>query len=319
MPTKRSPRYGSLQFWPRKRANKFLPSVNWDAISSGKNFKGFICYKAGMKSALVKDSTPNSMSKGKEISIPVTILECPPIKIMSIRFYKDGIVKEEILSENLDKELKRKIKFQKAKHGKKPEDVKDYDDIKVIAYSLVKRTNLKKTPDLCEIGLANNLSLEDKLKLVKENLNKEIFVADVFEKNQLVDIRGLTKGKGLQGPVKRFGISLKSHKSEKGRRRPGSLGPWHPAYVTFRTPQAGQLGMFTRVIYNNKIISLGKIEAGKFENEFKGIKNFGDIKTDHMIVAGSVQGTAKRQLLATTPLRKTKKQEKKSFELLEIR
>ena len=67
-------------------------------------------------------------------------------------------------------------------------------------------------------------------------------------------MRGLTTGRGYQGPVKRFGIKLKPSKSEKGRRRPGSLGPWHPARVIFRVPMAGQLGMFTRVVYNNKIL-----------------------------------------------------------------
>ena len=89
-------------------------------------------------------------------------------------------------------------------------------------------------------------------------MNKEIFISDIFEKGLLADARGLTKGKGLVGPVKRFGITLKQHKSEKGRRRPGSLGPWHPARVIFRVPMAGQLGMFKRVIYNNKIIKIGK-------------------------------------------------------------
>lgn len=310
MPTRKSPRKGSLQFWPRKRVNKFLPSVNWDAINSGKNLKGFICYKAGMKSAFVKDDTPNSMTKGKKIIIPITLLECPPMKIFSIRFYKDGKVCKEILAENLEKELKRKVKLPKKKTEIKFEG--DYDDVRVIGYSIVKKTGLKKSPDLIELGLAGDV--ETKVNFIKEKLGKEIFVSDIFEKGQLVDLRGLTKGKGLVGPVKRFGITLKSHKSEKGVRRPGSLGPWHPARVIFRVPMAGQLGMFTRVVYNNKIIDLGKSE-GKFKN----IKNYGDIKTDYIIVYGSIQGPAKRQLLITSPLRETKKQKKKNYELEELR
>jgi large subunit ribosomal protein L3 len=311
MPTRKSPRKGSLQFWPRKRAAKFLPRVNWDSINSGKNLKGFICYKAGMASAYVKDETLDSMTKGKKIIIPVTIFECPSLKIFSVRFYKNGKVSKEILAEKLDKELKRKVKLPKA-NKKNIDDVKDFDDVRVICYSQVKKTNTKKTPDLSEIGLAG--SIEEKIKFIKENLEKEISVLDIFEKNQLVDLRGLTKGKGLSGPVKRFGIKLKSHKSEKGRRRPGSLGPWHPARVTFRVPQAGQLGMFTRAIYNNKIIDLGKSE-GKFKN----IKNYGDIKTDYIIVKGSIQGPAKRQLIMTSTLRETKKTKKKILELLELR
>ena len=315
MPTRKSPRKGSLQFWPRKRASKFLPSANWNAINSqGKGLKGFICYKSGMASGYVKDNTEHSMTKGKNIIVPVTILECPDMKIFSVRFYKNGRVTKEILSKSFDKELKRKLKIPK-KDSEKIENVKpeDYDDLRVIAYSNVKKTGLKKTPDLSEIGLVG--SKEEKLNFIKENLNKEISVGNIFEKSQLIDIRGLTKGKGLQGPVKRFGITLKSHKSEKGRRNPGSLGPWHPARVTFRVPMAGQLGMFTRIIYNNKILDLKKAE----EKPIKNIKNYGDIKTDYIVVSGSVQGPSKRVLLATSPLRQTKKQAKKSYELLELR
>lgn len=312
MAAPKSPRKGSLQYWPRKRARKFLPSPNWNAIKSDSaKLKGFICYKAGMASAYVKDDTPDSMTKGKKIVVPVTIIECPPLKILSARFYKNKKIAKEILAENLDKELKRTIKLPKT--PKKTEEFSgDYDNVTVLCYSVVKKTGIKKTPDLSEIGLGGNM--EDKLKFIKENMGKEISVSSIFEKGNTADFRGLTKGKGLVGPVKRFGITLKQHKSEKGVRRPGSLGPWHPTRVSFRAPQAGQLGMFTRVSYNNKIIDMGKSEG-----KFNGIKNFGDIKTDYMIVAGSVQGPPKRQLIATTSLRITKKQKKKNYELLELR
>jgi large subunit ribosomal protein L3 len=314
MPTRKSPRKGSLQFWPRKRAFKFLPSVNWNAINSGKNIKGFIAYKAAMASAIVKDNTSNSMTKGKKIAVPVTIIECPPMNILSIRFYKNTKVMKEVLVEKIEKEMKKRIKLPK-KQSIKIENItlENYDDIRIICYSQVKKTGIKKTPDISEIGL--NGSLEEKFNFVKENMNKEIFVSQVFENGGLADIRGLTKGKGLVGPVKRFGITLKSHKSEKGVRRPGSLGPWHPARVTFKAPQAGQLGMFTRAVYNNKILEISKPE----QREIKNLKNFGDIKTDYLIVRGSVQGPSKRQLILTTPLRKTKEQSKKELELIELK
>ncbi len=313
MPSKKAPRKGSLQFWPRKRASKFLPSTNWDAINStsSKNLKGFIAYKAGMASAYVTDNTEDSMTKGKGIAIPVTVLECPTMKIFSVRFYKHDKVMSEVLVEGLDKELKRKVKLPKKK-GKSVDEIKEYDDIRVIVYSQVKKTNLKKTPDMIEVGL--NGSVEDKLNFVKENAKKEISVLDVLEKGALVDARGLTTGRGFQGSVKRFGVTLRSHKSEKGRRGPGSIGPWHPARVVFRVPMPGQLGMFTRVVYNNKIIDLGKAE-----DKFKNIKNYGDIKTDYVIVNGSIQGPSKRQVILTAPLRETKKQLKKNYELVELR
>ena len=312
MPTRKSPRKGSLQYWPRKRAAKFLPSINWNAIKTGKTLKGFIAYKAGMASALVKDETEDSMTKGKQKVVPVTILECPQMKIFSVRFYKNGKVFGEVLSENLDKELKRKVKLPKASKKKLDSFTNEFDDLRVIVYSVVKKTGLKKKPDMIEVGLTG--SYEDKLNYVKENLGKEISVLDIFDADQLVDVRGLTKGKGLQGPVKRFGIKLKRAKSEKGRRRPGSIGPWHPARVIFRVPMAGQLGMFTRAHYNHKVMDLGKAEGN-----FKNIKNYGDVKTDYIVVQGSVQGSAKRQLVLTQALRPTKKQTKKNYELIELR
>jgi large subunit ribosomal protein L3 len=76
---------------------------------------------------------------------------------------------------------------------------------------------------------------------------------------------------------------------------------------------AGQLGMFTRCVYNSKII-----EIGKAENKFSNIKKYGDIKTDYIVVKGSVQGPSKRQLVVTHPLRETKKTKKQNFELVEI-
>ncbi len=323
MPTRRTPRKGSLQYWPRKRANKFLPRVNWNAISDakGKGLKGFICYKAGMASAYVKDNTPNSMTKGKKISIPVTIIECPQLKIFSVRFYKDRKIVREILAENPDKELKRKVKLPKKKSEKIDKvKIENFDDIRAVFYSVVKKTGIKKTPDLNEIGLSG--SPGEKINFIKANIGKDISVTDIFKKDDLIDFRGLTKGKGFQGPVKRFGISLKQHKSEKGVRNPGSIAPWHPARVTFRAPMAGQLGMFTRAIYNSKIIGIGKSEEWKKEsakNNLKNKLNYGDIKTEFIIVYGSVQGPSKRQLMITSPLRKTKKQDKKSYELIELR
>ena len=91
MAAPKAPRKGSLQFWPRKRASKLLPSVNWDAIkvNSSKGLKGFIGYKVGMASAFAKDNTEHSMTKGKKISVPVTILphwSDPPIWSLQLYF-----------------------------------------------------------------------------------------------------------------------------------------------------------------------------------------------------------------------------------------
>lgn len=318
MGRKSQPRSGSLQIWPRKRAEKVLPSVNWRALQTNRDKKmlGFIAYKVGMKSSLVKDSTPNSMTKDKKMIIPVTILEVPGVKIYSVRLYKNNICVGEIVL-NSDKELKKIIKIGKVgKIEELEKKASDIDDLRVIVYSLAKKTGIKKTPDIAEIGLGR--SLQDKIEFVKANWNKEILFSEIFTKMQLVDVRGLSKGRGIESAIKRFGLGLKGHKSEKGRRRPGSLGPWHPAHVSFRVAQAGQLGMQTRLQYNQKIIDIAKI-AEKNINPKSGFEHYGNIKTEYVILRGSVPGPAKRQILLTVPLRKSKKQEKKNLEFIDLR
>lgn len=308
------PRYGSLQFWPRKRAEKALPRVNWSMVKGdGKtdSLLGFIAYKAGMGTAFVKDMTDKSMTQNKKIYIPITVLEVPNVKVYSVRFYKFGKVIKDVVVSN-DKVLGRAILVPKQPKSLDAEVPKEYDDIQLIIYSLPSQTAIKKTPDLIEVAV----EAKDKLAFIKSLVGKEISLKD-FLKYQLLDVRGLTKGKGLVGPVKRMGIGLKFHKSEKGVRRPGTLGPWHPAHTSFRVAQAGQLGMFTRVIYNNKVIGSGTI-AEKNINPKGGLKQFGNLKSSYLLLKGSVQGPQKRQLLLTPSFRPTKSMAKKKYELVEV-
>jgi len=321
MSTSKGSRHGSLQFYPRVRAKKLLPRVSWNFLSNDKKevgLNGFIGYKVGMKSAYVRDNTQNSLTKGQRRVIPVTIIECPTMKILSIRFYKYKKVVGDVLNSEIDKEMKKKVKLPKeAGLKKKIEDFKegDYDDIRVIVYSQVKKTGIKKKPDVTELGLSGNVA--QKLEFVKANMGKEISIKDVFTEG-VIDVRGVTVGKGNQGPTKRFGLRLRDHKSEKGRRGPGSGGPWHPARVSFREPRAGQMGYFSRVVYNNKIVLVDGISENNI-NPVNGFKKFGNIKNDFLIVQGSIQGPSKRQLLLTAPLRASKKQTKKNYEFIELR
>ena len=307
-------RSGSLQFYPRVRAKKVVPSVNWKPVSKeGVGFMGFVGYKVGMISALVKDDTEHSMTKTKRIVVPATILECPVMKIYSVRFYKNGKVMKDIVVSN-GKDLKKSVKV--AKKVGEFKDVEDFDDVRVIMYSGVKDTCVDKNKaDLIEIGVSG--SKDEKMAFIKENIGKEISVSDVFS-DGLVDIRGVTKGFGTQGPMKRFGIALKSHKSEKGRRRPGSLAPWHPSRVTFRAPQAGQTGYHSRITYNNLILEVGKIKE-KDINKKGGFEHYGVIKTDYLVLKGSIPGPKKRGIVITNTIRPTRFQAKKKLEVVELR
>jgi large subunit ribosomal protein L3 len=159
--------------------------------------------------------------------------------------------------------------------------------------------------------------LNEKLEFVKNNLSKEISIKDVFSEG-VVDVRGVTIGKGNQGSMKRFGLELRFHKSEKGQRGPGSGGPWHPARVEYNQPMAGQMGFFTRTTFNHKILLIGSV--GEMDiNTKAGFRHFGKIKGDYIILCGSVQGPKKRQVLITNALRPTTGQVKKKYEFMELR
>jgi len=327
MPKHGHMRHGSLQFYPRKRARKILPRVSWGSLSDSRDdvgLLGFIGYKVGMKTAYVRDNLSSSLTKNQRINIPVTIIECPTLKIFSVRFYNKNKVVGEVLNSVSDKEVKKRLKIPKEVKHKFDSFVEKnknkFDDVRVIVYSQVKKTGIKKKPDFIEVGLSG--SLEDKLSFIKENISKELSVKELlneeFMKHGLVDIRGVTKGKGFQGSTKRFGLSLNVHKKEKGQRGPGSGGPWHPARVDFTQPMAGQMGYFTRVVYNNKVILVSDV-GEKDINPKSGFKKYGKIKGDYIIVKGSVQGPSKRQLIITPASRPTKDQIKKNFEFLEVR
>ncbi len=146
-------RSGSLQFYPRVRAAKVIPSVNWKPLSKdGVGFMGFVGYKVGMTSVWAKDDTENSMTKNKRIAVPATIIECPAMRIYSVRFYKGGKVMKDVVVSN-DKVLKKSVKVSK-KVGEIKDDI-EFDDVRVILFSGVKNTCVDKNKaDMAEIGLS---------------------------------------------------------------------------------------------------------------------------------------------------------------------
>jgi large subunit ribosomal protein L3 len=81
--------------------------------------------------------------------------------------------------------------------------------------------------------------------------------ADVFESGELVDVIGVTKGKGFAGVIKRHnfaGLSA-SHGTERKHRSPGSIGACAtPARVFKGTRMAGHLGHRRVTTLNLKVI-----------------------------------------------------------------
>ncbi len=309
-----NPRRGSMQYWPRKMAKRAYAKIrSWPKLDNTK-LLAFIGYKVGMTHLIATDNTPASLTKDQNISIPITVIECPPLKPLSLRFYKqthDGLqVISDFYAKKIDKEIKRKIKPQK----KKPEIPEKFDYVKLIIYTQPKLTTIgKKKPEILEISISG--LLDKKLEFLKPLLEKEIKLQDVFKESQLLDIHAITKGKGFQGPRKRHHVALRQHKSEKSRRNTGTLGPWQPKKVRFTVPHAGQMGFHQRVEYNKQLI---KISNKPDEvNPKGGWKHYGIIKNNYVLIKGSIQGPSKRTIIMTEPIRS--KNKIKNLQIVSIR
>lgn len=309
----RQPRMGSMQVWPRKRADRETAYVRHWAKSNDPKPLGFAGYKVGMTHCIFQDNKSSSVTKGMDLSCPVTIIECPPLKTVSIRFYKKNInnhqndlqVLTEVMASQLDKDLKRKISLPK-NVKKKIEDIKpeDYDDLRLLVYTQPRLTGFgKKRPEVFELALGGNK--EQKLAYAKEKLGKEIGLREVFKEGQQLDIHSVTKGKGFQGPVKRFGVSIRRHKSEKAIRNPGSLGAWcAQRHFMYRIAHAGQMGYHQRVSYNTWLLKIG--DKPEDINSNSGYNQYGVVKNQYILVKGSIGGARKRLIRFNTATRPNK-------------
>src|SRR6476660_5858020 len=162
----------------------------------------------------------------------------------------------------------------------------------------------KKRPFIFEIPVSSQ-ETKRAYEFLKERLGKEVKINDVFEKGQFIDISAITRGKGVEGPITRFGVKRKQHKSRKSVRALGTLGPISPAVVTYTVPRQGQRGFHQRTEYNKRILLISNSEK---DNDFKinpdgGFEHFGTIKNDYIIVKGSVPGVPKRLVKMRFPIR----------------
>ena len=264
---------------------------------------GFAGYKAGMTHLIMIDDKPNSPTEGMEISVPVTILEAPPLGIAALRVYErhNGGVRAagEAWSEKLDPYLARSIAVPKNKRGVSLDDIvaeiEKMEELRLIAHTNPRfLTGVpRKNPDLMEIQV-NGSGIEDQFELAKSLLGSQAPISSVFGSGSIIDVTAITKGKGTQGPVKRWGIMLQKRKHSRGgkRRHIGNLGPWHPHHVRWSVPLMGQMGYHQRTEFNKRILAIGS-DGGEITPE-GGFPGYGIVRGEYAIVSGSVPGPNKR-------------------------
>jgi len=298
MPERHHPKRGSHGFSPRKRAKSETPHIKkWSEDSQKPKVQGFFGYKAGMTHAFIVDYRPTSTTSGREVLMPVTIVETPPIKVAAIRTYQRdnyGLhTVGEKWSDKLDKELLKRIPIAKKNLDKSWDFTKDADEIRIIVYTQPKLVTgiPKKAPELSELKIGGG-SIDEQIKYAKGILGKELKINDVMKDGDMLDIIAITKGKGFQGAVKRWGVKLLTHKNSKHRRMIGTAGSWHPNWVQSTVPQAGQMGYHQRTEYNKRILKIG--DDGEEITPAGGFPHYGVIRNSYIIIHGSIPGPTKR-------------------------
>ncbi|WP_456327682.1 50S ribosomal protein L3 [Archaeoglobus sp.] len=296
------PRRGSLAFSPRKRAKDVIPRIrSWPNYKGEPKLLGFAGYKAGMTHVIMIDDRKNSPTYGEEIVVPVTVLECPPMRVAGVRVYKNTVyglqIAKEVWTTELDEHLSRRLPLPKKINTdvESLREVEDIAEVRLITYTqpyLITGVP-SKTPDVMEYKVGGS-DINAVLDYAISKLGKEIRVSEVFQEGAFIDVIAITKGKGFQGPVKRWGVITldAKHARSSKHRRVGTLGPWTPARVRWTVPQAGQMGFHQRTEYNKRIIKIG--ENGEEITPEGGFVHYGVIRSDYVLVSGSVPGPVKR-------------------------
>ncbi|MDD3247647.1 MAG: 50S ribosomal protein L3 [Methanosarcina sp.] len=313
------PKRGSLAFSPRKRAKSHIPRFRaWPEATGEPKLQSFAGYKVGMTHVIMVDDIKNSITQGMEISVPVTIIETPAIRVAAIRAYTEDTTGEKAIAEvwtsDLDPELKRRIPIPAVENQaealetiRKLIEEGRISDIKAVTYTLPKNLTgvPKKVPDIMETGISAR-DLSTKFEYAKSILGTLVGFTDVFKNGTLVDTAAITIGKGTQGPVKRWGIQLQKgkHSRQGSLRQVGTLGPFHPARVSWRVPQMGQMGYHQRTEFNKRILKIGA--DGTDITPEGGFINYGLVRGDYVLIKGSVPGPSKRLIRLRDPIRAKK-------------
>uniref|UniRef100_A0A7C4FGB8 Large ribosomal subunit protein uL3 n=1 Tax=Ignisphaera aggregans TaxID=334771 RepID=A0A7C4FGB8_9CREN len=311
-----APKRGSLGVRPRKRATEFIPRVkSWPLLQlETPRVLGFIGYKVGMTHVILVDDRPGTPTQGKEVFVPVTIIETPPAIPIAVRVYGINeyggysLLKDVWIEPPKEIEIWRRIPAYRPSSNisDRIEWIKNnLQNIKRV--SLVMAANVKavgglskKTPDILEVVVEGG-DVAQRVTYSLEVLGKTIHVDTVFNPGQFIDIIGVTKGKGFQGVIKRFGVKElpRWHKHRKGSRRIGSRSPTIGAMS--EVPQPGQMGFHRRTEFNKRIIAIG--DSGYEITPSGGFPHYGIVKSKWLMIWGSCVGVPKRPLILRWPIR----------------
>lgn len=333
-----APRHGSLAFLPRKRAKRArgkIKSFPKDDAAKPCHLTAFAGYKAGMTHIVRDVDKPGSKVHKKEVLEAVTIVETPPIVVVGVVGYVEtprGLrTLKTVWAEHLNDEVRRRFyknwykskkkaftKYPKLKYpgegaaegaSTAAEDLdlikNNCDVVRVIAHTQMRKLKLRqKKAHVMEIQV-NGGSVADKVDFASGLFEKTVSIDNVFSKDQMIDAIGITKGKGYEGVVTRWGVSRLPRKTHRGLRKVACIGSWHPARVGYTVPRAGQNGYHHRTQTNLKVYRVGsgadpKNATTEFDLTEKqitplgGFPHYGIVREDFLMLKGAVVGPKKR-------------------------
>merc|ERR1712226_1315512 len=301
---------------------------------------GFIGFKAGMTHIVREVDRVGSKVHKKEVVEAVTIVETPPLVVVGIVGYVEtprGLRQlTSVWAEHLNEECRRRFyknwykskrkAFTKAskkwtdEDGKKSierdlEKIKKYCKVvRVFVHTQQKLVRLKqKKAHIMEMQI-NGGTVAQKVDWAKDNLEKTLSINNVFGQDEMIDVIGVTKGKGFRGVTFRWGTKKLPRKTHKGLRKVACIGAWHPARVAFSVARSGPMGYRHRTEINKKVYRIGrgvhtkdgkiiKINAGtdfdlveKTITPMGGFPHYGEVNEDFVMLKGCVPGPKKRVL-----------------------
>ncbi|GAA47534.1 60S ribosomal protein L3 [Clonorchis sinensis] len=226
-----------MGFTPKKRSRRIrgkCKAFPKDRRSLPPHLTAFLGYKAGMTHIVREVDRPGSKVHKREIVEPVTILECPPMVIVGLVGYAPtarGLrTFKTVWAEHLTEECRRRF-------------YKDW-------------CKSKKKAHIMEIQV-NGGTVSQKVDWIRQHFEKQIPIVNVFSQDEMIDVIGVTKGKGFKGVTSRWHTKKLPRKTHKGLRKVACIGSWHPARVGSTVARAGQKGYFHRTELNKKIYRIG--------------------------------------------------------------
>lgn len=308
-----------------------------DDPSKPPHFTAFLGYKAGMTHIVRDLDRLGSKMHKREVLDAVTIIETPPLIVIGVVGYVEtplGIrALRTVWAQHLSEDALRRFykswyrskKKAFTKYAKKyTEDKKSIDRdiqtiarhcqvVRVIVQTQARKIGIQKKAHIAEIQI-NGGTTQQKVTFATGLLEKSVPIDGVFAQDEMIDVIGVTKGKGFKGVVSRWGVKKLPRKTHKGLRKVACIGAWHPARVSWAVPRAGQKGYHHRTLINKKVYRLGKAittEGGKqihnnASTEYDltqksitpmgGFVGYGHVREDFIMLKGSVCGPRKRPL-----------------------